>query len=355
MQTVSTLEEMKKVYQMLSDEESRFTWLNKMNYLITNDSKYIDAIVDVYLPEFSKLGSKTAGDILSAIPQDKNFVLFGAGNMGADLLPYFKEDERFLGFCSSTIEKQRTGFCGHPCMSPEELMERKNLAVIICTTEAAREILTILSSGGYPKDLIFTLDGFVPSYNEQYFGPDFIRYEEEEIFVDAGCYDLRSSLDLRKKCGKLRKVYAFEPDPKNYKRCLKNKEKYHFPEAEILPYGAWSVTKTLYFQSDARCSSHVDDGGNTSVPVKRIDEVVKDDEKVTFIKMDIEGSELEALKGAKRTIQRDKPKLAICIYHKPEDMTEIPLYIRSLVPEYKFYVRHHSNWWTDTVLYTVMS
>lgn len=70
--------------------------------------------------------------------------------------------------------------------------------------------------------------------------------------------------------------------------------------------------------------------------------------------MDIEGSELEALKGAVHTIQRDKPKLAICIYHKPEDMTEIPLYIKSLVPEYKFYVRHHSNCWTDTVLYAVM-
>lgn len=70
--------------------------------------------------------------------------------------------------------------------------------------------------------------------------------------------------------------------------------------------------------------------------------------------MDIEGSELEALKGAVHTIQRDKPKLAICIYHKPEDMTEIPLYIKSLVPEYKLYVRHHSNCCTETVLYAVM-
>ena len=53
------------------------------------------------------------------------------------------------------------------------------------------------------------------------------------------------------------------------------------------------------------------------------------------------------------TIQRDKPKLAICIYHKPEDMTEIPLYIKSLVPEYKLYIRHHSNRYGETVLYAV--
>ena len=85
-----------------------------------------------------------------------------------------------------------------------------------------------------------------------------------------------------------------------------------------------------------------------------IDEAVDTNNRVTFIKMDIEGSELEALKGAQQTIQRDRPKLAICIYHKPEDMTDIPLYIKSLVPEYRLYVRHHSNRCSETVLYAVM-
>lgn len=70
--------------------------------------------------------------------------------------------------------------------------------------------------------------------------------------------------------------------------------------------------------------------------------------------MDVEGAELESLKGASGTIQRYKPKLAICIYHKPEDMTEIPLYIKSLVPEYKLYVRHHSNSIAETVLYAII-
>ncbi len=73
-----------------------------------------------------------------------------------------------------------------------------------------------------------------------------------------------------------------------------------------------------------------------------------------MIKMDIEGAELEALKGAKKTIQRDKPKLAICIYHKTEDLWEIPLYIKELVSEYCLYIRHQTFGTGDTVLYAVM-
>ncbi len=67
--------------------------------------------------------------------------------------------------------------------------------------------------------------------------------------------------------------------------------------------------------------------------------------------MDVEGAELKSLIGAKNTIIKNKPRLAICVYHKPEDICEIPEYILSLVPEYKFYLRHYSsiNW--ETVLY----
>lgn len=71
--------------------------------------------------------------------------------------------------------------------------------------------------------------------------------------------------------------------------------------------------------------------------------------------MDIENAELNALKGAVQTILRDKPKLAICIYHSNDDMLDIPEYIHSLVPEYKFYVRqHHILPWLETVLYAVL-
>ena len=89
-----------------------------------------------------------------------------------------------------------------------------------------------------------------------------------------------------------------------------------------------------------------------SVECVPLDAVIS--EKVTFIKMDIEGSEMKALSGARRLITTYKPKLAICIYHKLDDLWKILQYIHSLVPEYKFYVRHHSILYVDTVLYATI-
>ena len=83
-----------------------------------------------------------------------------------------------------------------------------------------------------------------------------------------------------------------------------------------------------------------------------IDEIVGED-KVSFIKMDIEGAELKALEGAKETILKWYPRLAICIYHKYEDIYEIGDYILSLNPNYKLYIRHYSTCMWETVLYAV--
>ena len=67
--------------------------------------------------------------------------------------------------------------------------------------------------------------------------------------------------------------------------------------------------------------------------------------------MDIEGAEIEALKGAEKTIKRCKPKLAICIYHEYEHLYKIPMMIKEMVPEYKLYMRHHSDTSSETVIY----
>lgn len=101
--------------------------------------------------------------------------------------------------------------------------------------------------------------------------------------------------------------------------------------------------------------SHIaddDEPADSFIEVAAVDDVLWDKD-VTFIKMDIEGAELEALKGAGLTIQRCKPKLAICVYHKPEDIWEIPNLILDYYPDYKLYLRHYSLHFGETVLYAV--
>jgi len=368
-----TLESYKSVYNMLEDSQSKDIYIKRLNYLLTGDFKYIRDIVSTYTPQLIPWHDKRFSNLLASIPKDRNFVLYGAGADAETLLRFCVADQRFIGFCSNNKTKQEKGYLGQPVMSPEELLSRGNLSVIISTSRARTEILSWLESGGYPSDLIFDGPAFYSRYivdTEQYFNPEFMTFSEEETFIDAGSCALETALKLKKYCGHIKKVYAFEPDPVNYAACMKTKERFQFTQAEIIPFGVWSKKTTLHFKVNVGGTSKVCESGvqgqdratDTTpgpeqiieVPVMPIDDAVKDSDRVTMIKMDIEGSELEALKGARKTILRDKPKLAICIYHKPEDMVTIPLFIRGLVPEYKLYVRHHASDQTETVLYAVM-
>lgn len=122
---------------------------------------------------------------------------------------------------------------------------------------------------------------------------------------------------------------------------------------ELFQAGLWSSDTELSFCIGANLAgSRVTKGGTETISVRSLDSVLQG-KRASFIKMDIEGSELEALKGAEETIRKWRPKLAISMYHKPEDIWELPLYVKKLVPDYRLYLRHHSNAKWDFVLYAV--
>lgn len=194
---------------------------------------------------------------------------------------------------------------------------------------------------------------------------DLLALGEDEVIVDCGAYTGDTINDIMKYTyGKCRKIIAFEPDKKN---CDTLMQSAFMDNITVINKGVWDKKDVLRFHSSKSTASSFNeyaDGNMTEfisdeknyieVPVTSIDDEINED--VTFIKMDIEGSELKALQGASRTIKRCYPKLAICVYHRVDDFITIPQYINSLCSEdvkYKFYMRHHAAWMAETVLYAI--
>ena len=190
--------------------------------------------------------------------------------------------------------------------------------------------------------------------SKQYFNElTFCADSEEEIFVDCGAFNGDTILKyVSFTDGIYRKIYAFEPNDENVMKLRENTK--YLSGIEIINKGTWRKEGELEFEENGSDSQIVQEG-KVKIPVITIDEAVKE-EKVTFIKMDVEGSELESLEGAEKTIRRNMPKLAICCYHKRDDIVNLFHYIKRFsneTIEYRFYLRHHSNSVYETVLYAV--
>lgn len=191
----------------------------------------------------------------------------------------------------------------------------------------------------------------------QYF-TDFIHLPTDEplVFVDCGAFTGDTLVDFIQFANtNIVKYYAFEPDPVNRLKLAETIEHEQSTYVEIVPKGTWSKKTTLSFNISGNSASCINENGNTTIEVTSIDDVIND-EFVSFIKMDVEGSEFESLKGARNTILQHMPILAICVYHKPEDLITIPQYIASFETaekKYTFYLRHHSALLNETVLYAI--
>lgn len=171
-------------------------------------------------------------------------------------------------------------------------------------------------------------------YEKLYFGHDIFGLGNKEIFVDCGPYigDTLKSF-LRRTDEKFKHYYAFEPDLNNYNELLKTGMKYN--NITCFNKGVWKDSKVLKFNFTGNEMSRVSENGNLKIDVVSIDDVIKES---SFIKMDIEGSEIEALQGARRNIATFKPKLAISAYHKPDHIFKIPKIIREFRYDYKIYL-----------------
>lgn len=199
------------------------------------------------------------------------------------------------------------------------------------------------------------------------FNNDLITLENDEVLFDGGAFTGDSTLEFIKACRLKRLTYreiiCFEPDPWVFEQLRNNTA--DRANISLRPFGLWSHATTLKFcdsnilaPGSTRILSGNDNGlleessRITEISTTSIDEETLG-ERVTLIKMDIEGAEMEALLGARKTITKHRPKLVISAYHKRNDLFEIPLLIHQMVPSYKLYFRHFSSNFGETTLFAI--
>jgi FkbM family methyltransferase len=182
---------------------------------------------------------------------------------------------------------------------------------------------------------------------DQYFEP-FLDLRSE-VFVDAGGFDGDTTEEFCRRHPDYRKIYLFEPSERNMRAAkarLAGQRDIVF-HTEALSDQPGSMT----FDAEAGSASAATSGPGETVQVATLDLAV--DEPVSFIKMDLEGWEMKALAGCARHIAADRPKLAIAVYHRARDFRDVWRYARSIHPDYKVYLRHYTQGWSETVMFFV--
>ena len=200
------------------------------------------------------------------------------------------------------------------------------------------------------------LQKYVDDEKYQYFEENIFEVLSSERFLDVGAYtgDIFEVYQKVYKNGWCH-YYGIEADQNIYKELLKTIGKSDSSDkCSLYNVAAWNEDTTLYFDSIAGSSSMQENqnAGKISVDGRKIDNIITDE--ITFIKMDIEGAEYNALVGMSGIIRRNKPILAICVYHLRDDYYKLTDLVEKLVPgEYKFYLRQYRYTPTETVCYMI--
>ncbi|MBR5632629.1 MAG: FkbM family methyltransferase, partial [Clostridia bacterium] len=179
---------------------------------------------------------------------------------------------------------------------------------------------------------------------------DIIRPDKYINIADCGAYTGDTATEFIAKCKNVKKIYALEPDPKNFKKLSA------IEDERIIPInkGSWDRCETVEFNMGAgRGAAQGKQGKTVLLDFDTLDSIVAN-ERIDYIKYDVEGAEAKALIGSEATIKSSSPDLLVSLYHRSEDIFELIFLVRSLCPRHKLYLRRFSyipDW--DINLYAV--
>lgn len=354
------IEQAKEFSKRLKDDESRELWDARIEYYFERDEdKLVERIANVagkYRDTFSCWGLDQYY-FRHSENKNKPFIVFGAGNMGKLTIRTLELlNKKIDCVVDNSTDCQGDEVCGYTVCRLSSIQYNDSIVVVAVSRRFQIDIYyQLLQLGVSESNIIMHQEGgLYLDFGTQYFDvAGVVPTGDGEIFVDAGCYDGLSSVNAaRWAAGNLKKVYAFEPDKNSLEICKKNLKSIGC-EYELHNLATWDRRDVLCFEvhENAGYGSKVSEVGE-SVNADSIDNILKG-RPVTYIKLDVEGSELRTLHGAVKSIKRWRPKLAISIYHKPEDIIEIPVFLENLNCGYEYYIRQYQSRKFETTLYAV--
>lgn len=354
-------------------------------------------------------------NFLDKISLFEDIIIFGAGIGGQQTYYFLKKkgyEKKIRAFTDNNLDKIGKIYIDYPVISPNDIINFDTALIVICSTaydiilqqvinlgikktniyyfqpaglnlsvnsdmnfirdnidefeyiyqlladEKSKEIFKCLLNYRISKR-IYWLDemkDLIDDENNQYFDQDILKqYIFDEGFVDVGAYIGDTVEQFFKFFPNWEgNYYCIEADKKNYKRL---NEWVEAIDKKIIRFNCavWDHEGELRFDSTSfagSVGSKVSSEGEL-VKCHSIDYLLKN-ERIDFLKMDIEGAEKKALLGAKEVINKNNPILAICIYHKQEDYFKIPLVIQQISnKKYDFYIRQYRYGISETVLYAM--
>lgn len=361
------------LYGLLQDEQSKEVFQARFAIDMEPSMHNIDRLVSLgRIKTCSSIGwNESQKDILQRLNREnKKIILYGTSHTGQSIARILNfEHIDFYGFCGRGADRFPDGLHGKPVLSPDELVAHGDeyyVVIAVVQEKNYAEVFQFLKKNNYPEDHILDWASQPTSLFDEKQYLDFPElYRRGTVFIDGGCYDCENSYRFAEWCGgEYSSIIAFEPDPDNYAECCKKTQNAPLPNFQLVNAGLSSKEGTAVFDARNGMGSRIISAelpaksnmspsiteNKVSIRTAAIDDIVGD-RTVGFIKMDIEGAELDALHGAKNTIIRDKPLLAICVYHLQGDLFAIMDYLHQLLPEYRFLLRHYSADDRETVLY----
>ncbi|AOZ97321.1 FkbM family methyltransferase [Butyrivibrio hungatei] len=343
-------EDIDLIRNKLQDDLSKKIFSDRILFSETSDYRYIKNIVCSF---------DEGKALVGRIQQSEKIAIFGAGAVGKQIESIFHDR------ISCFIDNNKVGnYLGIPVVSLEEYIESKSETdIYVCSKFAHEEIIQQLLERGIPTERIINVGLEYSRLNhKQYFDLPALKEHQlhEEFFVDGGGFDGSTSLDFYNwfntsigvdinMADRKAFSYIWEPDGDNIKKI--NERLTGKIDYKIIEKGMWDKATVLKFMMNGTSASNISDVGNAEISVDTIDNMC--DLRPTFIKMDIEGAEYKALLGCQKTIGIKKPKLAISIYHKPEDIVKLPKLILQINPDYKLWMRHYSFGENETLVYAI--